>query len=74
MEVLLKLGFIRPSQSLLSFPMLLVRKEDGSWRLCIDYRALNAITIKEKFPIPIVDELLYELARAEVLSKARLKV
>ena len=69
LDKLLALGLIRPSTSPFASPVLFVKKKDGSLRLCIDYRGLNKVSVKNRYPLPRVDELLDRLHGAQVFSK-----
>ena len=73
LEELLEKGYIRPSASPWGAPVLFVKKKDGSFRLCIDYRELNKVTIKNKYPLPRIDDLLDQLQGAKVFSKIDLR-
>ncbi|GJR36302.1 hypothetical protein Tco_1211986 [Tanacetum coccineum] len=67
-------GFIRPSSSPWGAPVLFVKKKDGSFRMCIDYRELNKLTVKNRYPLPRIDDLFDQLQGSSVYSKIQPKV
>jgi len=66
-------GWIRPSESLAVSPVIFVPKKDGSLRLCVDYRGLNKITVKNRYPLPLISEILDRASNAQCFSKIDLK-
>ncbi|KAL0439933.1 UNVERIFIED_CONTAM: Transposon Ty3-G Gag-Pol polyprotein [Sesamum latifolium] len=72
-EELLEKGFIRPSTSPWGAPVLFVKKKDGSMRLCVDYRQLNRVSVKNKYPLSRIDDLLDQLKGATIFSKIDLR-
>ena len=73
LQELMEKGFIRPSTSPWGAPVLFVKKHDGSLRLCVDYRQLNRVTIKNKYPLPRIDELFDQLGGSRYFSKIDLR-
>ncbi len=73
LQELLDKGFIRPSVSSWGAPVLFVKKKDGTLRLCIDYKQLNKVTIKNRYPLPRIDNLFDQLKGAAMFSKIDLR-
>ena len=73
LEEILKKGYICPSVSPWSAPVFFVKKKDGMLRLCIDFRQLNKVTVKNKYPLPRIDDLFDQLKDAKIFSKIDLR-
>ncbi|GKB30916.1 putative reverse transcriptase domain-containing protein [Tanacetum coccineum] len=73
LQELLEKGFIRPSSSPWGAPVLFVKKKDGSFRMCIDYRELNKLTVKNRYPLPRIDDLFDQLQGSSIYSKIDLR-
>jgi hypothetical protein len=74
LQELLDKGFIRPSVSPWGVPVLFVKKKDGSMQLCIDYREINRVTVRNKYPLPRIDDLFDQLQEAQIFSKIDLRL
>jgi hypothetical protein len=73
LEELLARGYIKPSKSLYGAPVLFVPKKDGTLKMCVDYRALNKVTVKNRYPLPRIDDLFDRLLGAKVFSSIDLR-
>ena len=72
-ESLLKAGLIKPSESEFGAQVLFVNKKDGTRRMCIDYRSLNEDTVRDVYPLPLIEEIFDKLGEAKVFSKMDLR-
>ena len=73
LEELLKKGYIFPSMSPWGAPVLFMKKKDGTLRLCIDFRQLNKVTVKKKYPLPRINDLFDQLKDAKIFSEIDLR-
>ncbi|XP_060673257.1 uncharacterized protein LOC125420382 [Ziziphus jujuba] len=73
LEELLEAGFLRPSKAPYGAPVLFQKKKDGTLRLCVDYRALNKVTVRNKYPIPLIADLFDQLSEAKFFTKLDLR-
>jgi len=73
LEELIDSGFVRPSKAPYGAPVLFQKKADGSLRMCVDYRALNKVTIKNKYPVPLIQDLMDRLCGASIFTKLDLR-
>ena len=73
LDEMLQKGYIRPGSSPCGSPAIFVDKKDGSLQMCVDYRLLNDVTIKNKYPLPRIDDLFDQLSGAKVFSKIDLR-
>jgi hypothetical protein len=73
LEEIMKKGYIRPSVSPWGAPVVFVKKKDGTLRLCIDFKQLNKVTVKNKYPLPRIDDLFDQLKDAKIFSKIDLR-
>jgi len=73
LEEQLQKGFIQVSKSLVGAPILFVPKKDGTLRLCVDYRGLNVVTVKNRYPLPLINEIMDRVQGAQFFSKIDLK-
>ncbi len=73
LEELLAKGYMKPSKSPYGAPVLFVHKKDGTLRMCVDYRALNKVTVKNRYPLPHIDDLFNRLSGTKVFSRIDLR-
>jgi hypothetical protein len=73
-EELLENSFIRPSSSPWGAPVLFVNKKDGSRRMCVDYRSLNEVTIKNKYPLPWIEDLFDQMSYSILKNRSKIRL